>query len=71
MLKEPYVAKKLGQNQGSINCSSKAMGSDPNPGMDKHCFCDSDVTYNQTLIQEDMDAFEAKRQEEAAEVAEK
>lgn len=71
MLKEPYVAKKLGQNQGSINCSSKAMGSDPNPGMDKHCFCDGDVTYNQTLIQEDMDAFEAKRSEEAAEVAEK
>lgn len=47
------------------------MGSDPNPGMDKHCFCDGDVTYNQTLIQEDMDAFEAKRSEEAAEVAEK
>jgi len=50
MLNEPYVAKRLGANQGSINCSAKAMGSDPNPGIDKHCYCDADNTYNQTLI---------------------
>lgn len=46
MLKEPYTVKKLGLTQGSMNCSVKAMGFDPNPGIDKHCFCDADLTYN-------------------------
>lgn len=71
MLTEPYTVKRLGATQGSLTCSVKAMGFDPNPGMDKHCYCDGDLTYNQTLIDEALDAFEAKRQELAAIAAEK
>lgn len=45
MIHEPYGVKRLGKTQGSMNCSNKAMGSDPLPGFDKHCFCDGDLVY--------------------------
>jgi hypothetical protein len=61
MIHEPYTVKRLGTTQGSINCTAKAMGFDPNPGFDKHCYCDADLVYNETIIEEDLAAFEAKR----------
>jgi len=57
MLTDPYFVKKVGKSQGSMNCSVKAFGFDPNPGVDKHCFCDVDMTYNQTLIDQDLAQF--------------
>lgn len=71
LVQEPYTEKRLGKTQGSINCSTKAMGFDPNPGFDKHCYCDADLVYAEAMITEDLAAFEAKRQEKAAEEAEK
>jgi hypothetical protein len=71
MLKDPYFVKKLGSSQGSMNCSTKAFGFDPNPGIDKHCYCDGDLTYNQTLIEDDLATFQAERDEAAAKAAEK
>jgi hypothetical protein len=71
MLKDPYYTKKVGSAQGSMNCSTKAFGFDPNPGIDKHCYCDGDLTYNQTLIDEDLAQFQAERDETAARTAEK
>lgn len=71
MITQPYTTKRIGTTQGSLNCSVKAFGFDPNPGIDKHCYCDGDLTYKQHLIDEDMGEFEAKRQELAAIEAEK
>lgn len=47
------------------------MGFDPNPGFDKHCFCDPDLVYYEDMINDDLAAFEERRQEKAAEEAEK
>ena len=71
LILEPYAVKRLGKTEGSVNCSNKAIGSDPNPGFDKHCYCDADLVYSETIIEEDLAAFEIKRQEKAAEEAEK
>lgn len=71
MLKDPYTSKKISGSQASLPCSSKAFGFDPNPGISKHCFCDADKTYNQTLIEQDMARFQAERDEAAAKAAEK
>jgi len=71
MLKDPYFVKKVDAAQGSMNCSVKAFGFDPNPGIDKQCYCDADLTYNQTLIDDDLAEFQAQRDEAAARDAEK
>jgi hypothetical protein len=54
MLALPYAHKTLGPMKSINNCSVKTFGFDPNPGMEKHCYCDADVTYNVTLVQEDL-----------------
>jgi len=71
MLQDPYYVKKIGLSQGSLACTTKAFGFDPNPGIDKHCYCDGDLTYNQTLIDSDLARFQAERDEAAAKAAEK
>jgi hypothetical protein len=57
MITEPYTVKRLGKMQASIACNVKAMGFDPNPGIQKHCYCDGDLVYDETHIEDDLAEF--------------
>lgn len=58
--KQPYAVKYFDDSAGEVECTSKAFGEDPLPGVSKECWCDSHKTVDKKTVELDKEEFRLK-----------